>query len=58
MIIYSDLGTRTLAMDESWRKNVIVYNNRRNTTREISFIEVTPYLVKAVALDLKSQSDL
>ena len=47
MVIYTDLGTRTLLMEESWRKSLIIMNERRNSTREIPFISVTPYKLKS-----------
>ena len=47
MVVYTDLGTRTLLIEESWRKSLIIMNERRNSTREIPFISVTPYKLKS-----------
>ena len=43
--IITDLETTTILLLESWRRNIIIYNDRRGETGEIPLIEAFPYHV-------------
>lgn len=39
----TDLGTRTLMIDEPWKRNVTIFNERTHSTYSISFVDVARY---------------
>lgn len=45
--VITDLGTRTLTIDESWKRNVTIYNDRTHSTYAINFVDVARYSLHA-----------
>lgn len=43
--IITDLDTTTILLLESWRRNIVIYNNRRGEIGQIPLVEAFPYHV-------------
>ncbi len=44
--IVTDLSSTILLLQESWRRNVIIYNQRRGKAEQLPLVEVFPYLIE------------
>ena len=44
--IVTDLSSTILSLQESWRRNVVIYNERRGKVEQLPLVEVFPYLIE------------
>ena len=44
--IVTDLSSSFLLLQESWRRNVVIYNQRSCKAEQLPLVEVFPYLIE------------